>query len=111
VKKYKVQNQFTDPQSILTYDTTGPVDYTNKYIAFEEAYAKVEQDAGNILRKNLQDRSFRAALNLAGWKPLGDPQALAIEWVQMDYEYAQTVVCVSTNFFWLELKSFTGQIF
>lgn len=92
MKKYKVRNQFNDIRSILTYDETGPVDYYDKYIAFEEAYAKVEQDAGYILRDNLQDRSFRAALSLAGWKPLGDPQAMAIEWLQMDYEYAETVV-------------------
>jgi len=92
VKKYKVRNQFNDQTSVLTYDVKGPVDYRDKYAAFEEAYAKVEQDAGYILRENLQDRSFRAALNIAGWKPIGDPQAMAIEWVQMDYEYAQTVV-------------------
>lgn len=71
---------------------TGYVNYTDKLAAFEDAYALVEQDAGYILRENLQDRSFRAALNLAGWKPIGDPQALAVEWYQMDYEYAETVV-------------------
>ncbi|MCJ1243590.1 hypothetical protein MMC30_000787 [Trapelia coarctata] len=98
VKKYKVRNQFNDQMSILTYDVTGPVDYTAKYVAFEEAYAKVEQDAGYILRDNLQDRSFRAALNLAGWKPIGDPQAMAVEWVLMDYEYAETVEVTSQEF-------------
>ena len=92
VNKYKVRNAFNDATSVLTYDESGLVDYLAKYVAFEEAYAKVEQDAGYILLDNREDRSFRSGLSLAGWNPIGDPQAMAIEWVQMDYEYAQTVV-------------------
>lgn len=79
---------------MLTYDSHGPVDYLAKLDDFEEAYASVEYEAGTILSENLQDRSFRSGLNLAGWKPHGDPQAQAIEWYEMDYEYAQTPVSV-----------------
>ena len=87
-----MKNFFTNLSSLLTYDQSGPVDYLDKLDTFEEAYAAVESDAGFILVENFQDRSFRSALNLAGWKPQGDPQAQAIEWYEMDYEYAQTPV-------------------
>ncbi|KAL9612346.1 MAG: hypothetical protein Q9167_003033 [Letrouitia subvulpina] len=98
VKKYNVKNHFTNLSSLLTYDSHGPVDYLAKLDAFEEAYALVEYDAGTILSENLQDRSFRSGLNLAGWKPQGDLQAQAIEWYEMDYEYAQTPDVSSQEF-------------
>lgn len=87
-----MKNNFSNFSSLLTYDTNGPVDYLDKFDAFGSSYSIVEQDAGTILLENLQDRSFRAALNLAGWRPIGDPQAQAVEWYQMDYEYAQKAV-------------------
>ena len=92
VKKYEVKNFFSNFSSLSTYDESGSVDYLSKIDDFEDAYAAVESDAGYILVDNLQDRSFRSALNLAGWKPQGDPQAQAIEWYEMDFEYANTPV-------------------
>lgn len=50
-------------------------------------------DSGIILTENLQDRSFRAGLSLADYKPARDPEAAAWEWYAMDFEYAQTPVC------------------
>lgn len=47
----------------------------------------MEQDAGYILTYNLQDRSVRSGLSLAGWKPGPDPQAQAVEWWEFDWEY------------------------
>ena len=88
-----MNNVFSNLSSILTYDSSGQVDYLDKLDAFEEAYATVEQDAGYILLQNKQDRSFRAGLRLAGWRPESDPQAQAVEWYEMDFEYAQTPVC------------------
>lgn len=64
-----------------------------------DAYSIVEQDAGNILLENLQDRSFRAALNLAGWRPMGDARAQAVEWYQLDFEYARTPVSIRLTLF------------
>ena len=74
-----MKNHFTNLSSLLTYDTTGPVDYLDKFDAFDDAYTFAEEDAGTSLLANLQDRDFRSALNLGGWKPSGDPQAQAIE--------------------------------
>ena len=49
-------------------------------------------DARNILSENLQGRSFRTGLNVAGWRPQGDPQAQAVEWYGIDYEYVESLV-------------------
>ncbi|UQC76289.1 N1-acetylpolyamine oxidase [Colletotrichum lupini] len=49
---------------------------------------KYEYDAGEIILKNQQDRSARAGLAIAGWKPGSDPLAQAIEWSSIDFEYA-----------------------
>ncbi|KAI9807809.1 MAG: hypothetical protein M1825_005114 [Sarcosagium campestre] len=89
VKKYKIVNHFSNLSSLITYDPSGPVDYKAKLDEFETAYAEVEQDAGYILSENLQDRSFRSGLRLADYKPGGDAQAQAMEWYEMDFEYAQ----------------------
>lgn len=94
-----MKNNFSNFSSLLTYDTNGPVDYLDKFDAFGSSYSIVEQDAGTILLENLQDRSFRAALNLAGWRPIGDAQAQAVEWYQLDYEYAQTPVSIRLALF------------
>ncbi len=67
-----MKNYYSNFSSLLTYDMNGPVDYLDKLDTFGDTYSIVEQDAGNILLQNLQDRSFRAALNLAGWRPIGD---------------------------------------
>lgn len=64
-----------------------------------DAYSIVEQDAGNILLENLQDTSFCAALNLAGWRPMGDAQAQAVEWYQLDFECARKPVSIRLTLF------------
>lgn len=88
-KKYNLRSTFSNFSSVQTYTENGSVDYRAKKEDFEEAYAYVEQDSGLILSENLQDRSFRAGLNLAGYKPVLDPEASAWEWFSMDFEYAQ----------------------
>lgn len=79
VNKYGVKNHFTNLSSLLTYDATGEVDYTDKFDAFDDAYSFAEEDAGTGILTNSQDRDFRSAFNLGGWKPKGDAQAMAIE--------------------------------
>ena len=68
------------------------MDYTSLLTDYQDAYAIMEQDAGYILTENLQDRSVRSALSLAGWKPKKNMEAQAIEWWQFDWEYANTPV-------------------
>jgi len=70
----------------LTYNETGPTDYTSLFDDFEEAYATFEQNAGYTLTENLIDTSARAALSIAGWKPKKDPAAQAIDWWEFDFE-------------------------
>ncbi len=85
---------------IGTFNETGATDFTSLIDEFEEAYSIVERDAGNILRDNLQDRSIRAGLSLAGWKPRKDVQAQAVEWWSLDFEYASTPVQSSEEITW-----------
>ncbi|KAL9637820.1 MAG: hypothetical protein Q9164_001963 [Protoblastenia rupestris] len=87
-KKYDLTNTYSDFSSIQTFTEEGAVDYTNLFDIFDEAYAVVEQDAGYIFTENLQDRSFRSGLSLAGWKPRMNKQAGAVEWFGVDFEYA-----------------------
>lgn len=97
-KKYKIQNTFSNLSLIDTFTQQGHKDYSSKQEDFEGAYAVVELDSGVILNENLQDRSFRAGLSLANYKPARDPEAAAWEWYEMDFEYAQTPDVSSQEF-------------
>ena len=79
------ESSFSNYSSLETFKETGAVDYTNLLNDYQTAYSKVEKDAGNILSQNLQDRSMRAGLRLAGWNPGNDMTAQAVEWWQFDW--------------------------
>lgn len=83
-----MSNTYSNYSAILTYNETGPVDYSGLLTQFEEEHWPVfEQNAGYILTQNLQDRSFRAGLMQSGWKPRrNDMAAQAVEWWQWDWE-------------------------
>ena len=91
VSQRRKNNSFIH-SSIQTYTPNGQKDYVGKLDDFENAYSSVEYDAGMILSENLQDRSFRSGLSLAGYNPSEDIEAQAWEWYEMDFEYAQTPV-------------------
>lgn len=87
-KLYNLSNTYSDYDSIATFNETGATNFTGLLDDFEDAYSKLEQDAGHILTQNLQDRSVRSGLSLAGWKPGKDSAAQAVEWWEFDWEYA-----------------------
>ncbi|KAI9878900.1 MAG: hypothetical protein M1830_010204 [Pleopsidium flavum] len=88
---YNLTNTYSNYSSIQTFNETGAVDFTSLISDYQaNAYSSLEQDAGNILKDNLQDHSVRAGLSLAGWKPKKDMQAQAVEWWSFDWEYAST---------------------
>jgi len=87
-KKYNLTNTFSDYSSILTYDQTGAVNYTDLLDDYEDSYAIVEQNAGTILSENLQDRSFRTGLSVADWKPKKNMQQQAADFWEFDWEYS-----------------------
>jgi polyamine oxidase len=91
-KKYNVTNTYSNYSSILTYNETGPVDYTSLLSDYEDqAWSIFEQKAGTILTENLQDRSMRAGLIQAGWTPKKlDMAAQAVEWWMWDWETSFT---------------------
>ncbi|KAL8759028.1 MAG: hypothetical protein Q9199_001050 [Rusavskia elegans] len=85
---WTLAKNYSDYDSIATFNETGAVDFTGLLDEYENAYATFEQDAGYILTDNLQDRTARAGLSLAGWKPEKDAAAQAVEWWQFDFEYS-----------------------
>ena len=87
-KKYKLVNTYSDLTSLETFNETGAYDFRSLVDDYEDAYETFEQDAGYILTENLQDRSARTGLSIAGWTPGHDPAAQAAEWFSYDYEYA-----------------------
>ncbi|KAK3696293.1 hypothetical protein LTR37_018029 [Vermiconidia calcicola] len=90
-KKWKLENKYSNYDNLSTFDETGQSDYSHLIDDFLESYTKFEQDAGLILTQNLQDRSARTGFRLADWKPTHDsPKMQAVEWFEMDFEYAQT---------------------
>lgn len=68
-KKWNITNTYSNYSSILTYNQNGYEDFSDLLDDFEEHYVQLEQDAGYILTQNLQDRSARAGLMLADWRP------------------------------------------
>lgn len=80
-KKYGLQNTFSNYSSILTYNETGYVDYSDLLDEFDEANSKASVEAGRMLALNLQDESARSALSMAGWNPKhSDMARQAVEW-------------------------------
>lgn len=96
---YDLTNTYSNYSSIETFNETGAVDFTNVIDDFQNnAYSILEQDAGYILTNDLQDRSVRSGLSLAGWKPRrNDMKAQAVEWWEWDWEYAFSPVSRTTR--------------
>ena len=84
----KTHPSYSNYSLIETFNANGAADFTDLINDFEDAYSTLEQDAGYILSDNLQDRSIRSGLSLAGWKPGKNKEAEAVEWWQWDWEYA-----------------------
>lgn len=108
-KKYNLTNTYSDYSSILTYDQTGAVNYTYLLDDYEDSYAILEQDAGDILVQDLEDRSYRAGLSLAGWKPKKNMQQQAAEWWEFDWEYSYSPDMSSET--WAIIVSYSHALF
>ncbi|KAF2711888.1 polyamine oxidase [Pleomassaria siparia CBS 279.74] len=85
-KQYNVSNTYSDYESILTYNETGPVNYTYLLDDFEDTWSIFEQNAGTLLTENRQDQNMRAGISLAGFKPKNNMAAQAVEWWEWDWE-------------------------
>ncbi|KAI4127256.1 MAG: hypothetical protein LQ338_003299 [Usnochroma carphineum] len=97
-KKYNLANTYSDYDSIATFNETGAVNFTGLLNDFEDAYATLEQDAGYILSQNLQDRSVRAGLSLAGWRPGKNTAAQAVEWWEFDWELLLNTIVTNISY-------------
>lgn len=90
-KKWGLQNTYSDYSAIQTYDQNGLRDYTFLLDEYQSQFTAMSQDAGKIITQNLQDRSARTGLSMAGWKPRRDDMyKQAAEWWQFDWEYSNS---------------------
>ncbi|ERS95300.1 polyamine oxidase (propane-1,3-diamine-forming) [Sporothrix schenckii 1099-18] len=87
-KRYGLNNTYSNYSSLLTYDHTGSVDYTDVMDAYDATYEVAAADAGVLLTDNLQDTSARVGFSLADWKPKKDMHAQAVEFWNWDWETA-----------------------
>lgn len=89
-KQVNLSSANSDTSSIATYNETGAVDYVHLIDEYEEYWSIFEQNAGTILKNNLQDRSFSAGLWQSGWRTRNDAARKAVEYWMWDWEVAQT---------------------
>ncbi|KAL8987556.1 MAG: hypothetical protein Q9177_003248, partial [Variospora cf. flavescens] len=67
----------------------GSVNFKGLLGDYEDAYSTLKQDTDHLLTQNLQDRSVRSGLSLAGRKTTKDAASQAVEWWKFDWEYAE----------------------
>ena len=72
-----------------TFDSTGAVDYMDVFNDAEDAYSELTVAAGARVDRKLVDGTARTGYSLIKSKARS-PQALASEYYQFDWEYAQT---------------------
>lgn len=89
-KKWGIANTYSDYANISSFNAGGAADFVGKIAQFYDAYDVTEKDAGTMWALNQQDRSERAGLTAAGWRPAKDMEAQAAEWWGWDWEYAFT---------------------
>ncbi|KAI0334153.1 amine oxidase [Cubamyces sp. BRFM 1775] len=89
-QKHGLHTQFNDWEgSITTFDASGPVDYLDVFDDSGDAYTNLTIAAGARVTKQLVDGTARTGYSLVGAKSQ-TAQAMASEYYQFDWEYAQT---------------------
>ncbi|KAF9529043.1 amine oxidase [Crepidotus variabilis] len=89
-KKHSLKNQFNDfYNSVLTYDATGQVDFLTTLNKSEDQFAALTVLAGSRIDQGLVDVTGRTGYSLVGAKAT-DPHSAASEYMQFDFEYAQS---------------------
>ncbi|KAI0632803.1 amine oxidase [Trametes polyzona] len=89
-QKHKLRTQFNDWfGSISTYDAKGPSNFDDVFDASSDAYTNLTIAAGARVDKQLVDGTARTGYSLIGAKSQ-TAQAMASEYYQFDWEYAQT---------------------
>ncbi|KAJ5123089.1 hypothetical protein N7448_009186 [Penicillium atrosanguineum] len=90
-KKWDLNNTYSNYSAILTYNETGYTDYSAILDEYENMYEGASEQAGILLKQNLQDQTTRSGLSLAGWKPKKDDmKRQAVEWWEWDWEDANS---------------------
>lgn len=98
VKKWGVENHYSNFSRLETFDENGASDYLDRMDVYDTAYTIVEQDAGTILTENYQDRTMRTGFSIADWKPKKNMKDQAVEWWKFDWEFAYSPDLSSQTF-------------
>lgn len=65
---------------------------------FEDLYDDASEQAGILLKENLQDQTARTGLALAGWRPkVDDMKAQAVEWWEWGKSRSHYSLLTSSN--------------
>ncbi|KAG6909773.1 hypothetical protein DXG01_015489 [Tephrocybe rancida] len=75
--------------STETFDKTGEVDFLDVFNASVDAFERLTEYSGERLSKNWIDLTAESTYNLLGYDPHNDAHALASEYFNFDWEYAQ----------------------
>lgn len=86
--KYGLNNIYSNYSSIKSFNASGAADFLSLLDDYQNAYSKVEQEAGYSISTDAQNLSMRTGLSNAGWDPGKDMNAQAAEWWQFDWEYS-----------------------
>lgn len=97
-KKYNLANTYSNYSSILTYDENGYTDYSDLLTVYDEASDRASEQAGRILKENLQDPTARTGYAMAGWRPRKDDmKAQAVEWWNWGESTVHACMCAHTG--------------
>lgn len=81
-KRYRLSTSTSDFDSLLTYNETGSVDYSDLIGKYSGTAKNLSRQASTIQDKNLPDETVRTGLTIAGWKPRkSDMAAQAAEYL------------------------------
>ncbi|KAI9497881.1 hypothetical protein BDB00DRAFT_969480 [Zychaea mexicana] len=87
-KKYGLETAANDGANVVFYDDTGPVNYTEAFNTYGDAYDRMSELADKRVENGQVDISARVGLDLAGWYPL-TPLERAVEYYNFDWEYGE----------------------
>ncbi|KAI8582497.1 hypothetical protein K450DRAFT_170824 [Umbelopsis ramanniana AG] len=105
--KWGLKTVSDNSDNVVFYDNKGPINATDTYNAFWDAYDAANNIAIKRNKTDQVDISVRAALDLSGWMPQTYVEQ-AIEFYGFDWEFAETPD-VSSNFYaYVNADSYDG---
>ena len=94
--RYNLANVYSDYESLLYYNESGPIDedylnITAIFGAYDDSFGSYIAAAGYRQEQGLIDQNVKTGLSLNGWTAK-TPAEMAVEWWEFDWEYGQPPV-------------------